>query len=409
MTQGKKARGTILVVDDNITNLKVASEHLRTQDYEVLTARDGESGIERAKLGQPELILLDVQMPGIDGFETCQRLKADEVTKDIPVIFMTVLNNVEDKLKGFEAGGTDYVPKPFQMEELLARVNTHITVYRLQRELRAEIRERLLAEQKIRQFVADASHELRSPLTVLGGYLDILLMGAKEDPVQTDRILNTMQSEVNRLGRLVVDLLTLTRLDTNGRNNLRLEKVSPADLLRRLQDNFQTLAGTRRIELNIEEGLLDLTFKGDGDQLYQVLSNLLDNALRYTPPDGLVRLSLSQTSVLPAPAKALADLVSAERNSWVLIQVQDNGCGIEPEKLPHIFDRFYRADRSRNRKTGNAGLGLSISKSIIEAHNGCIWVESEPDKGTTFSILLWKIAPPGKPLSYLQLSESIAK
>lgn len=413
MTQGKKARGTILVVDDNITNLKVASEHLRTQDYEVLTARDGESGIERAKLGHPELILLDVQMPGIDGFETCQRLKADEGTKDIPVIFMTVLNNVEDKLKGFEAGGTDYVPKPFQMEELLARVNTHITVYRLQRELRAEIRERLLAEQKIRQFVADASHELRSPLTVLGGYLDILLMGAKEDPVQTDRILNTLQSEVNRLGRLVVDLLTLTRLDTNGRNNLRLEKVCPADLLRRLQDNFQTLAGTRRIELNIEDGLLDLTFKGDGDQLYQVFSNLVDNALRYTPPDGLVRLSLSQTNLLPSPAKALADLVSAERNSWILIQVQDNGCGIAPEKLPHIFNRFYRADSSRNRKTGNAGLGLSISKSIVEAHNGCIWVESEPENGTTFSILLWKIAPPGKPLSYLDLelefSESIAK
>lgn len=379
-------RGTVLVIDDNVTNLKIASENLKLERYEVLTARDGESGIERAKFGQPDLILLDVQMPpGIDGFETCRRLKTDDQTKAIPVIFTTVLNNVEDKLKGFAAGGVDYVPKPFQIEELLARVNTHVTIYRLQRELQIEIRERQIAEARTRQFVADASHELRSPLTVLGGYLDILLMGAKEDPVQTDRILNSMQNEVNRISRLVVDLLTLTKLDTNGSNNLHLEEVRLADLLIRVQDNFKMVAGDRKINLELAPELSSLVISADGDQLYQVLSNLVDNALRYTAAGGCVTLALCDVENLPPPVKALP---GAHDTQWLALKVQDNGCGIEPEKLPFIFDRFYRADRSRTRRTGNAGLGLSISKSIVEAHGGVIMVESELKVGTTFTIFL---------------------
>lgn len=149
--QADQKRGTVLIIDDNITNLKVASEHLKAGGYELLTARDGESGIQRATLAQPDLILLDVQMPGIDGFETCQRLKANELTRNIPVIFTTVLTTMEDKLKGFEAGGVDYVSKPFQVEELLARVKTHVTIYTLQQKLHAEIRERTQVEMALRK------------------------------------------------------------------------------------------------------------------------------------------------------------------------------------------------------------------------------------------------------------------
>jgi diguanylate cyclase (GGDEF)-like protein len=149
--EATSSRGTILVIDDNITNLKVASAHLQAANYEVLTARDGLSGIERIKFAQPDLILLDVQMPGIDGFETCRRLKTDPATAAIPVIFTTVLTNIEDKVRGFAAGAVDYVPKPFQVEELLARVNTHLTIYRLQKELQAEVRERRLAETALRK------------------------------------------------------------------------------------------------------------------------------------------------------------------------------------------------------------------------------------------------------------------
>jgi diguanylate cyclase (GGDEF)-like protein len=129
----------------------VAVEHLRPSISRILTARGGEAGLERAQLASPDLILLDVQMPGIDGFETCRRLKADARTRDIPVIFTTVLSSIEDKLSGFEAGGVDYIPKPFQVEELLARVNTHLLLYRLQRDLQCEIGQRRQAELALRK------------------------------------------------------------------------------------------------------------------------------------------------------------------------------------------------------------------------------------------------------------------
>ena len=158
----------VLVVDDNVTNLKVASEHLKAAGYRVLTARDGESAIGRAVLARPHLILLDVQMSGIDGLETCRRLKSNPQTGDIPIIFMTVLSNIEDKLKGFEAGGVDYVPKPFQVEELLARVNTHLTLFHLQKRLLGEIAERKMAELALRK----ANTELQR-LAVIDGLTQI--------------------------------------------------------------------------------------------------------------------------------------------------------------------------------------------------------------------------------------------
>ncbi|GAB4116937.1 MAG: diguanylate cyclase [Roseiflexaceae bacterium] len=148
---------TVLVIDDHPTNLKVVADLLRPAQIHLLTARDGSSGIERARITQPDLILLDVQMPGIDGFETCRRLKANPLTHTIPVIFMTARDSIDDKLNGFAAGGVDYIAKPFQGEELLARVRTHLTLYTLQRALHAEIRERRMAEQALRK----ANHELQ--------------------------------------------------------------------------------------------------------------------------------------------------------------------------------------------------------------------------------------------------------
>jgi diguanylate cyclase (GGDEF)-like protein len=142
---------TILIIDDNITNLKVATEHLKTEGYATLTARTGEAGVERARLAHPDLILLDIQLPGSDGFAICRQLKASPQTSDIPVIFMTALGELEHKLAGFAAGGVDYVSKPFQVEELLARVSTHLALYQLQRALQAEVYERKQTEIALRR------------------------------------------------------------------------------------------------------------------------------------------------------------------------------------------------------------------------------------------------------------------
>jgi diguanylate cyclase (GGDEF)-like protein len=142
---------TLLLIDDNPTNLRVATEYLRSNQFEILTARDGRTGIERAKLAKPDLILLDVQMPGLDGFATCELLKKEDELKQIPVLFMTAQTDVEAVVKGFAVGAVDYITKPVQVAELVARVNTHLTISRLQRELFAEIAERRQTEDALRK------------------------------------------------------------------------------------------------------------------------------------------------------------------------------------------------------------------------------------------------------------------
>jgi heavy metal sensor kinase len=228
------------------------------------------------------------------------------------------------------------------------------------------------SEDRNRRFAADASHELRSPLTVLGGYLDVLLMGIKDDPTKAERILRSMRREVDRLSRLVVDMLTLTRLDTSDTSSLKLEPIPVKDLLARAVEDMQMVAENRTLTLKIPPQAASVILAGDSDQLYRVMINLLDNAIRYTTSEGVIEIYLE----------------ISPQTGQVEIRVADNGCGIAPDRLTHIFDRFYRADQSRSRQTGNSGLGLAIVKAIVEAHGGTVTVESVVGKGTSFTIKL---------------------
>lgn len=231
------------------------------------------------------------------------------------------------------------------------------------------------SEARARRFAADASHEMRSPLTVIGGYLDVLLMGAKDDPTETERILLAMQRENNRLGRLVVDLLLLARIDASAASVLRLQPVGVGEVVERAVANMSLVAGEREVRAVVSGG--QARVMGDADQLYRVLTNLLDNAIRYTGQQGKITVAVETD------------------HEHARVSVTDDGCGIPADELPRIFDRFYRADPSRTRDTGNAGLGLSICKSIVEAHGGHIGATSEPGKGTTvtFELPLYTAAP----------------
>lgn len=304
MTQTSQERGIILVVDDNVTNLKVASEHLKAEGYQILTSRDGESAIERVKFARPDLILLDVQMPGIDGFETCRRLKQDSATKNIPVIFTTVLTTVEDKLRGFASGGVDYVPKPFQVEELLARVNTHLTIYKLQRDLEAEIRERKLAEAALRK----ANLELQR-LAVLDGLTQIA-------------------------NRRRFDEYLLEQWTSGSGKPLSLI-LCDVDFFKRYNDGYGHQAGDRCLQLvaqaiNRAVGYSkDLAARYGGEEFVVVLpdtnapgaklvAELIHKELHslallheFSEAAKIVTLSMGVATVLPTPAQEPASLIAA--------------------------------------------------------------------------------------------------
>jgi signal transduction histidine kinase len=216
-----------------------------------------------------------------------------------------------------------------------------------------------------RQFLADASHELRSPLTAIRANVETVRRGLDADPAERDETLRIVEREVDRMGRLVDDLLTLARADA-GQEPLR-ERLSLDVLLLEVYHQQRALAG--RVRLNLGE-FEPVEIDGDQDRLKQLLLNLVDNALRHTPDGGTVTLDLTRT------------------DREAIIRVRDTGAGIAPEHLPHIFERFYRIDSARSREAGGTGLGLAISQEIAEAHGGRIEVESTLGAGTTFRVIL---------------------
>lgn len=226
-----------------------------------------------------------------------------------------------------------------------------------------------------RQFIADSSHELRTPLTSLGGMVEMLLLGVDQgDPRTTQRVLRALEREIGRLARLVQDLLTLSRLDAHP--DLARQPVALSALVEEVADQGRGLARGQQVICDIEPGL---TVPGDPDRLRQVILNLVDNALIYTPPDGQVTIGLRR-------AGGQAEL-----------RVEDTGEGIPPDALSHLFDRFYRADKARARRSGGAGLGLAIAKSIVDAHGGRLDASSDGlGRGSCFTLRL-PLAPAAVP------------
>ncbi|MNJ40898.1 putative sensor histidine kinase TcrY [compost metagenome] len=222
------------------------------------------------------------------------------------------------------------------------------------------------AKELMRRFIADASHELRTPLTSIHGFLEVLLRGAAANPEQLHAALRSMLGESTRMKKLVEDLLLLAKLDRQPGLELRDTRLD--SLISEMEPHLRILAKERTVRFILTGGICGLY---DANAIKQVILNLFSNAVQHTDPDhGLITVTLTAA---PGGAK---------------LCIRDNGCGISPEHLPHVFDRFYRSDASRTRSHGGAGLGLSISQSIVEAHGGIIKVYSQPSEGTTFEVNL---------------------
>ncbi|MGE7614475.1 sensor histidine kinase [Paenibacillus sp. NPDC101420] len=222
------------------------------------------------------------------------------------------------------------------------------------------------AKEQMRRFAADASHELRTPLTSIHGFLEVLLRGAADNKEQLYNSLRSMHGESKRINKLVEDLLLLARMD--GAPQLRMTDLLLGEVISEMKPHLLLLADQRKVTFDISYGIHG---KYEPNKIKQVILNLFHNAVQHTDTEsGTIHLSLHA------------------RGNEAILTVQDNGCGISPEHIPHIFDRFYRSDSSRTRKYGGSGLGLSITKSIVEAHHGKISVSSTLGEGTTFRVTL---------------------
>jgi len=369
---------TILVVDDEAANLGVLSELLNAMGCTILIARDGESCLEKIALAQPDLILLDILLPGIDGFEVCRQLKAAQPTASIPVIFMTALKNIEDKIKGFEVGGVDYITKPFQYQEVFERVKLHLTSHAMRKQLLEQNKQLEIAYQELEElgkvkdeFVANVSHELRTPIGSLMVYQEALATY----PDKTSEYLPIMQRETERLKGIIEDLLSLSHLDW-GQPETKRESLNLNHLVSLYVEDRQMLASdknlrlTCRIDENLPTTLADIGLIG------QVLGILLTNAFNYTPAGGQIAVRTAQAHI--------------DGKAYIGFSVNDTGPGISEEDQSRIFERFFRGHTGRRSSASGTGLGLAIAAEIISQHDGHIEVESQnrSRNGTTFRVWL---------------------
>lgn len=386
---------SILIVDDTIYNVQLLSFLLMKQGYEVQTAMSGLEALDKVGKQLPDIILLDIRMPDINGYEVCTRLKANLVTKDVPIIFISSIEEPSEKVEAFSVGGVDYISKPFQLIEVLARIETHLRLCSLQKKLqeqneqlqlssdvlsRSLSQERELSQMKT-DFISVVSHEFRTPLTTIQSASELLEHYEWSKEEQVDQ-LHQIQSEVKHMTALMEDVLFLSRSNTN-KVKINITKFNLLSFCIQLLRQIQ-ITSAQEYTLNLyihisstntsienphlHSDLPVLIVKMDEKLLRQILTNLLTNAVKYSPQNKTVDFQIT---------------VDQEQVSFV---VSDHGIGIPEEDLENLFGAFHRG-----KNVGilpGTGLGLSIVKNCIDIHNGSISVESKLDIGTKFTVIL---------------------
>ncbi len=368
---------SILVVDDNPTNLRMITTALDRDGFTTLVARDGISGIKKAKYAHPDLILLDVMMPGIDGFKTCHCLKANAGTADIPIIFMTALSNTEDKVRGFECGGVDYITKPLHHEEVIARITTHLRLRDLNQRLQKANGELTRLNANKDKFFSIVAHDLKGPFAPIIGNVDLLLerwdyFGAEEK----QEMVGTIKRSAHRVLALLETLLQWSRMQRSRiecfPEMLPLFKIAHANIYL-----LSDAAAGKSITLK-NSIPNDAIVYADKNMAHTILRNLISNAIKYTPREGSITVSSA-----PSAKKE-------ESTEFVEISVSDTGIGISQEDQEKLFRIETHHTTLGTEKEKGTGLGLIICKDMVEKNGGTIRVTSRPKKGTTFSFTLPK-------------------
>lgn len=381
--EGALLYGDILVVDDTTDTLRLLADILTAAGFAVRAADSGELALTSAFLQPPELVLLDIRMPKMDGFEVCRRLKADPRTASVPIIFLSGATEMGGRIEGFRLGAVDFMVKPFEREELLMRVRTHLELGRLHKELEQRVRARtaelvlsnLELERATRmkdEFLATMSHELRTPLTAVIGLSEVLLeeIYGRLSPEQRDSV-QTIERSGRHLLALINDILDLSKLEAKS-VELDWEDCDAAVVARESLHFIALQSQKKQIDVGFETDPDLPVLQADPRRLKQMLINLLSNAVKFTSPGGHIGLQVRHSSVADA----------------VEFTVWDTGIGIKPEDVEKLFQPFVQIDGGLARKYEGTGLGLVLVRRTARLHGGDVTLQSSLGEGSRFTLSL---------------------
>ena len=359
-------------MDDNPVNLQLLHKFLSTAGYRVLVAEDGESALTQAAEVVPDLILLDVLLPGISGFDACRALRRQETTASIPVIFLTALSRTSDKIEGFRAGGVDYLTKPLQLDEVLARVKVHLELQSLRHELEASNEELRQRDQRRERLLSIIAHDLKSPMAAFVNGTRDLARRSPGDPAFGE-LVDALAERADRMDLFLGALLEWGRLQVASRS-LATESFGLGESVETVIDHVRESAAAKQIDLRNQVSS-DLMVDQNRTALQTVLINLVTNAIKFTDRGGLVEIR----------AERVESIVSSPE---LRISVRDTGIGMSREQLDRLFLSEERLQQPGTDGESGNGLGLLLLHDLVTRMSGAVEVESTPHQGTTFTVIL---------------------
>ncbi len=362
---------TALIADDSKPVRTILKTILSEQGLNVLEANDGLEAYEIASknIKEIDLIITDVIMPHMDGEEFCRKVRFEMCEKEVPILFLSRLTDKERILDMFKAGATDYLIKPFVKEELVARMQIHLSSRQLNKQLEGKVFELKQVNKLKDEFLAICSHDLRNPLLAINGFTTFLLEENLDEEEQKTS-LESIQSSVEYLLGLVNDLLDLRQFKDGNSTDLERSSMSIYHSAQICMESLRPLADGKNISmvLNSETGE-DTFISGNPSVMTQIINNLLSNAIKFTNPDGQVSMEIKPVS-----------------KNELVCKIIDNGIGIPKENIPFIFDKFSKASQNGTAGEKGTGLGMAIVNDLVEKQDGRIEIESEEGVGTTINL-----------------------
>ena len=359
----------ILIVDDVVSNVLLLRILLTNEKFQVCTASNGNMCIEQAKKEKPDLILLDVMMPDISGFETAVILKKDPETQDIPIIFLTALNNPSDLVKGFQVGANDFLTKPFNKEELVMRVMHQIQLVAAKRIIvkqNEELRRTISNRDKMYSVIA---HDLRSPMASIRMVLNLAVNVVSPETVGEEifGLLDKANRESEETHDLLDNLLKWTKSQT-GRLTVVKQDLDLNDIIPGVVEIFEAIAYTKHIKLDLQKTEAPLVVNADNDMLKTVVRNFLSNAIKFSPEDSSI------------------EIIMAQEGEMAKVSVRDHGVGIAADRIGSIFHKGETTYGTGGEE--GSGLGLQLCQDFARKNGGDCTVESVEGEGSTFSVLI---------------------